>query len=452
MRSQPVLFLIRGSIFFTAFVLYHGSLAFSSEGLQAVLSLAAFLLFLTAIIGSGRFYSVLSVALLACSMAVAVMRSASWMEWLAGFSSLIKLIFFIGLIPLISFPVGDFIKDIKQLMTVLSDKIRTLKLVHYGTFILANLINLAALPISKILFIQKDQERQRQAAAAELAGRSFGLAMMLTPTGAAIAVALELTGTKWTSLLPINLLITAAGLWLSYRLVKSKAEEAGAEKGKAVEKPDYKRLFLMLVPLVLYFVFLLSMETVYHLGIMEIIVISILPFTLIWSLFLKKAGEWLTHVKFQIFREAPKSFGLYAVIISASLFIYSLEITGIDDELVELLPWVGSDMAFLFYIPATMLIVVLLSLAGVHQFVGMLFAAKLIDPALFGIHQTVFASSLLVGFVSGMQTSTFSGANILISNLLPSFSSYEIGRRNYLFAMIFIPLSTVVLILINFIL
>ncbi|MEW4327788.1 hypothetical protein Q0N12_14045 [Rossellomorea marisflavi] len=452
MRSHRNLFLIRGTIFLLAFVIYHVSLVFSSEGLQVGLSLAALLLFLTAIIGTGRFYSGLSIALLFCSIAIVGWRHSSWVEWLMGFSSLIKLIFFIGLIPLISFPIGGVIKDLKQLMVILSWKVRTLKLVHYGTFLLSNLINLAALPVSKILFVEKDQEKQWQAAIGELTGRSFGLAMMLTPIGAAIAVAMELTGTRWLSLLPVNLLLAAAGLWLSYSLVKGKVEEAAAMEEEGIEKPDYQRLSLMLVPLILYFAFLLTIETIYHLGIMEIIVISVLPFTLIWSLFLRKGTEWFKHGKIQMFKEAPKSFGLYGVIISASLFIYSMEITGLDDDLISLLPFGGEKMAFLLYIPATILIVEMLSLTGVHQFIGMLFAAKLIDPVMFGIHETVFASALLVGFVSGMQTSTFSGANILLSTLLPSFSSYEIGRRNYVFALLFIPLSTVVLIVINIVL
>ncbi|WP_148346896.1 hypothetical protein [Robertmurraya massiliosenegalensis] len=316
---------------------------------------------------------------------------------------------------------------------------------------MANLINLAAIPVARVIFIHKDQQSERQLILAELLGRSFGIAMMVTPVGAAIAVAVDLTGTKWITLLPINLVLVVVALWLSYYMAKRKMpmEEGVKEAVEYEGNFNRRRLMLVFTPLCVYFLFLFLIEALFHFGIMETIVISVLPFTFLWSLCLRDAKGWLDGLKTRIFIENPQSFGLYAIIISASLFIHTLEATGLDLTVVQHLPWSGVKEAAYFYIPITMLFIFALSSLGVHQFIGMIFAAKLINPELFGINEAVFSSALLVGFVAGMLGSAFSGANILLSSLLPQASSYQIGKNNGLYVLLLISISSVLLICIN---
>lgn len=445
------LFAIRGLAFTAAFIMYLAYTVYPVDFLWTSLTYVSLFLFFTAFIGSGKFYFLVSTLLIVCSILVVMLNGESILHMMAGFADLLKLILFISLIPLISYPAGEFVKDLKVLVAMLNKKAPAYKLAHYFSFFLANLINLAAIPIAKVIFIHKEQQKDRQAITAELIGRSFGIAMMITPVGAAIAMAIDLTGTKWITILPINLVLVVVGLWLSYYMAKRKMRfEDAAEKSVEYDgNLNKRRLILVFAPLCGYFLFLFLVEWLFHFGIMETIVVSVLPFTFIWSVCLKDAKGWYEGLIVRIFKENPRSFGLYAIIISASLFIHTLEVTGIDHVVMQHLPWIGVEGAVYFYIPATMLFILALSSVGVHQFIGMIFAAKLINPELFGMDEAVFSSALLVGFVAGMQGSPFSGANILISGLLPQLSSYEIGKNNGVYVLLWICISSILLICIN---
>lgn len=442
--------LLKGTAFIIAFLLYVAESAFQSEIFSIALTFASFLLFLTAIIGANRFYFWMSILLMMSSVLLFVIEGKPIILLLSGFPSLLKLILFISLIPLISYPVGGYVKDLISLVTVWKSKVSFFKLVHYFSFFLSNLINLAAIPIAKVIFIHTGMEGRKRLISIGLIGRSFSIAMMITPIGAAIAVAIELTGTKWMTLLPVNLMLIFVALWLSYTVEKGNRDNPSLEnKPINEEMPDYKRLLSVLVPLCLYFAFLFVIEGTFHFGIMETIALSVLPFTFIWSLFLKDRKGWVEALQNRIFIENPNAYGLYSVIISASLLIYSLEITGIDLVIIQRLPWNGLESAAYFYIPLTIMIIFTLSLMGVHQFVGMIFVANLIDSASFGINETIFASALLAGFVSGMMASAFSGANILISSIIPEFSSLQIAKNNRLFVWLWMGISSFLLILMN---
>lgn len=92
----------------------------------------------------------------------------------------------------------------------------------------------------------------------ELSLRAFGLAMMCSPIGAAVALAIDITGTKWISLLSINLIIIVVGLFLSYQLSKRSrlqiSQNIQIEK-VIMQKHDYVLLGAIFIPFFLYFIF-----------------------------------------------------------------------------------------------------------------------------------------------------------------------------------------------------
>lgn len=449
-KISPLSF-VRGLIFVAALIMYLVSTLFPSSIVTMILYATSILLFITAMIQVARFYFIMSLVFVSFSFGLTWMYELSWQEMASGFSIMVKLVLFIGIIPLTSSPIQGYIRKIEEFISYLSRRVSAFLLCHYTSFTLANFINLAALPISKSLFFQEATDPIKKNINAELTLRSFGLAMMCTPIGAAIGVAIDITGTKWSTLLPINLFLVSIGLFLSYYFTKkSRASFIQVEeKENDLSKPESRILVAIFAPYCVYFFILLMIDEYSTLGIMEIIVFSILPFTFLWSVALKKVKEWWETFRNQIFEKTPTFFGQFAVIISAGLVIHTMELAGIDEAIVHLLPGVGSNYASFIYIPLTIFFVLLLAMLGVHQFVAMMFAGKLVHPEAFGIDPTIFSSALLVGFVGGMLASSFSGANILMSNLLPSVSSSEFGRKNYLFTIVFILISTLILVIFN---
>lgn len=497
-RISP-LFAIRGLIFIVAFILYVISLFFHSHNLEIMLSGSSILLFITGLIKGGRIYVIMAVTFLLCSIFLSLTKGVSWFQMMSGFTEMTKLILFIGLIPLISAPMENFLDSIQKIIKGMSQKFSSFQMCHLSTFILANITNLAAMPIVKTIFFQDGNELDRKVKS-ELSIQAYGLAMMCTPIGAAITLAIELTRTNWLSLLSINLIIVIIGLFLSYSLTRKSRLQIVNQKdiektpnpatmlptmpivepssypalnkeplfiiteakgnrdlvpdivlGKEkIEKQDLYILAIIFGVFGLFFTFLLISEYFFPIGMMEIILISILPFTFLWGLAIKKVGKWWEAVKTQIFSQTPNAFGQFAVIISAGLLTRTIEITKLNEIFMGVLPGKGESSFGFIYIIVTILIIFLLSIVGVHQFVAMIFVAHVINPESFGIAPIIFASTLLVGLTSGMVGSSFSGLVITMSSLLKGVPSYEIARKNYAFVFIFIPISTVILILFNF--
>ncbi|WP_318503016.1 hypothetical protein [Bacillus sp. T3] len=261
-RAHP-LFLIRGVIFITAFIFYILNLIFPTTRLiEVCLNTTAILLLVSALIGVSRFYFVLSVSFLVSSLFLTYYYHGLWSQITEGFSLMLKLILFIGMIPLISVPVDDQIGMIQKLIRVLNQKVSSFKVCHISSFLLANFINMAALPISKSIFYHKGTE-PAETVNAQLSFRSFGLAMMCSPIGAAIALAVDISGTTWLSLLSINLCLVAIGLWLSFFFTKKdrlRSEQNKLSQQIQLEKQDYLSLLTIFLPFCVYFSFLLVSE------------------------------------------------------------------------------------------------------------------------------------------------------------------------------------------------
>lgn len=449
MESKSFLYKLRGNLFITVLFFYLLDVMISSSTISLLFQASSILLFLTTIIGVSKFYLSLTLAFICGSVVLTVSKGLSWMTIFQGFSSMAPFILFIGIVPLISSPIQGYVNSLKELIQQVRQKVSAFLVCHWTSFILSNFINLAALPISKTIFFYEGMEREKQNLNADLAIRSFGLAMLWTPIGAAIAMAIEITGSDWLSLLSINVTLVAIGLFLSYYLTKKKRvsfDEMPIREKINTDKPDFFILVKVFVPICFYFILLLMVDEFFTIGIMDTIVITVLPFTLIWCLVLKKSSEWLSSCKNQFFQQAPKLFSQFSVIMSAGLFIHTFEISGLDEWLFHVLPGAGNPYAAFWYIPISILLVLFLALLGVHQFVAMLLIGNMIHPHIFGIDSTIYASALLVGFVAGMLASAFSGSVILMSSFLPDSTPHQLGRRNYLFTFIFISISSLILV------
>ncbi|QGH33508.1 hypothetical protein GI584_05520 [Gracilibacillus salitolerans] len=442
---------LRAALFVIVFIFFQIELFFPSLLVEMVLNVLSILLFLTAIIRISKFNFGLSSMFILLTIIICISQDIRWSEVIEGFSNMNRLVLFIGLIPLISMPIHDKVPHIQRIIRMVKVKINSVIICISTTFVLANFINLASLPISNSIFCTDDIKKEEQFSFAVLIVRSFGLAMLCTPIGAAVAVAIDMTNASLIYVLLINLLITLIGLYISYRLERpSNTESADLEKQASFNLTDTKFMVYLFVPFVLYFAILFISNSRFSIGMMESIIVSILPVTLIWSLAIRKVKKWWKFLKNQIVRKVPHLFDQFSVIISAGVVIYVLELVELNHMLISLLQGGESPNSGVFYIPATILFILLLSVMGVHQFVTVVFIGELIDPVALGISPTVFACVLLVGFVSAMIASSFSGANILANSLLPFKSSHDFAKRSYRFTILFVIIASIILVIINY--
>ncbi|WP_019154017.1 hypothetical protein [Robertmurraya massiliosenegalensis] len=128
------LLVIRGTSFIVAFIIYLAFTVYPVDFLWTALTYASLLLFLTSLIGTEKFYFGVSTLLIVCSISVVLLKGKSLLHMMDGFADLLKLVLFISLIPLISYPVGEFVKDLKVFVAMLNKRVSAYKLAHYFSF------------------------------------------------------------------------------------------------------------------------------------------------------------------------------------------------------------------------------------------------------------------------------------------------------------------------------
>lgn len=426
----------------------------TNPGLWVLDGIMIFVLMST-FVGIGKFNLTLSILFLLMTILIGWTNQIDWKETIHGFSYMVKLLLFICFVPIIAMPIQGFIPNIQRLIRVASRKISPRNVCNYAAFLLANVTNLASLPICKSIFSSDKDNKETDLSYSIIIVRSFGIAMVCTPLGAAVAVSIDMAETNILSLIGVNAVLVVIGLTITTIF------EARGSSGRSTEKDEIEEnfqkedlLFLakMLIPILIYFVILTIVDGNSPLGMMELIVLSILPFSFIWSMGLGKIDAWRFGLTDLVKNRAPNMFNQFSVIISAGLTIFTIEIVGLDYQILRFLPGVDSDYAYIWYIPIIIVTIFLLAIVGVHQFVALVFVGELIEPAILGMEPVIFAGTLLVGFSSGMISSSFSGTNILMSNLTPPMSSYDIAKRNYSFTVIFIGGSVLYLMIMNYIL
>ncbi len=113
-QKLSYLFVIRGSVFTMAFIVYLFNMFVPSQTLEMLLNAISILLFMTAIIGVARFYFIMAIVFLGGSITLTIVRDVSWLDMTSGFSTMVKLVLFIGMIPLISTPIENYMSTIKK--------------------------------------------------------------------------------------------------------------------------------------------------------------------------------------------------------------------------------------------------------------------------------------------------------------------------------------------------
>lgn len=455
-----VLNTIRGIFFIGAFILFVLLLFFDEPFLHYSLSCMAALLFLSALKGISRIFGLMSFLFIVSTVIISVMYAQiDWQTFVLGFDYMMYLIIFIGILPVISLPlrIGGYMDHIARYIKKLSTYISSYATCNISNFSMGSFVNMAALPISYSLFINKRSLGPISYHYMVLISRSISLTVLWTPVGITVPMSVLLTGASFGPIVAMNLVLSIGGLWLSAYLAKRAYghEEIEGEESESTPfsmKDDVPILMRIFIPFLLYIIYLLVTNHFTPFNMIEVIIMSIIPIVLIWSLFLSRLREFFHELKLYISTNLPHNYSQFAVLLSAGFFIYTLENVGFIQLAQSSLPSFSPFLEPPVYIVATLLVMLGLSQIGVHQFVTFVLVGTIIDPQLFGIHPNVYATTLMTGITLCMTSSPFSGINILMSSLMSGLSSSQVGRHNTQFVIIFGSAMVVIMMVMNIIL
>lgn len=274
--------------------------------------------------------------------------------------------------------------------------------------------------------------------------RAYALCLTWSPMEVMVSSTIDITKVQYFIIFPI--LLSMAIIMLGFDWLMSSYKYKGIQIAFHTphffnKKKGYKKAF-ELIGMLLLFIFMVS--TVQHFlqkGFLFSVVLLIIPFSAIWSLFIKKGKRYFT-VAIQHWKERTRGLANYFfMFLGAGLFVEMLA----DSQLLSFLKPVfelGTEKTLILY-STIGLYFFITSLIGFHPLVGFALLAELLQPFLVDIPSIPLSIVLIC---SSLSTVMFSPFNISVSILSDELNaqSYRIGSWNMIFALGYIGFGIVV--------
>ncbi|WP_134701266.1 hypothetical protein [Ammoniphilus sp. YIM 78166] len=450
-------------IFSTCIVLYLISIVFPSALVSHAISVMAVLAILISYRYVGRVVKILSGILLTVGFAVMLANGAGPLELLKSFGYMMNVLTLFALVPLMAIPmqIGHYGRDIQ---TIIHSRIKSSGSLYVLTSGLSHFLGvftyLASLPMTYYairpaadLYPIRNKERFMSRAITH----GFSMTTMWTPIAPILATVLEMTKVSWASIILFVLALAVLGLILDWAFgvmigkkhsLDKEVESAQQEMAVAGSDSHYGKVWHVLAAIALLSVIVLVMELMLGMSFMLIIIILILPFGLVWSLFIGKGKEYGNLVKKHPAHYLPKMKDQFVIFLSAGFMITALRWSGADAvinlTISDFKDLVGVHV-FIVLIP---LIPLGLAFIGLHPAVALALVAQSVNPQILGISPQLLAVSMLAGAASSFLMGPYNATIGMMAGIVKR-SPFEVSNWNLPFTAAFIVLSMCLLIVLQ---
>ena len=413
------------SLLIVAFVLLQVFGLRAAAPALSVLTIAAILVSLPAV---SRIALVLSLAFLVSGTAMMWRSGATLAAYVGAYGQMAHLVALFCLVPLLAVPVrlggyGDAIS------TVLRGRVgRTTRLNMLITslaYACGSFMTMAAIPImiSSLRPVAENYPlRDRVHFIATSITCSHLLSMLWSPVSGVLAAILTGLKVSWFEIVPVMLPLSVAVLlvnWLLFRVVEKNSAVTlppMPDAADAEQVATATRLLLQLGLVILALVaVVVALEQWLRLGLVTVVVLTVIPFTLAWSGLLGRSRQYVSVARQDMGMRLPRMAEIFAIFLCGGFFANALNLSGYVHEanmgLLALRELLGAR-AFLISLPvATMLA----SLAGMHPLVAMAVLAEALKPEVLGIAAWQLAIALTGGALLTYMLGPFSGTLGLVS-------------------------------------
>ncbi|WP_096189970.1 hypothetical protein [Evansella halocellulosilytica] len=364
-----------------------------------------------------------------------------FIESFYGITTMVDLLLFILFVPLISSPIHKYLPSVHAVLEKMRAKVSTLTLSEYFTFIMSLMINLSSVPLNSKIF-RNDVSDLHQDRLVQIQNRSFALAMLITPVGAAITITVSYVGVSYIELLKVQLGVVVFAFVLSYVLVKrykgvvdERNEESSQEKIET--KMIFKQIMAIFIPFIMFVAILVFIDSVTDMNMMEVILFVIIPYTALWSSFSGQYKQWKKDVISQI-KGVTSYFQQFSVILIAGWFIFTLNLYLETSNSLSFVQQITNALPIFLVMALIVVCMILLSQVGVHQFVILVLFLEVFTNLDYFLRPDLLGSLLMIGFICGMLASPYSGLNLMVQSIFNEYSSGEIAKFQMRFVVFFL--------------
>jgi hypothetical protein len=460
-------------LFMLAIVSYLCSVFYSSKLLDIIISLSSLIIVISVFPTVKRFVQGMGSIFLLIGVLLLFLHGSAWTNYFYGFGNMLKVLSLFALIPIISIPIvlGNYAIRIQAMIQSKIKDSAVLYMVTSGmAYILSSFMSLATLPmiyrtIRPSLDMYPIEHKERFISRAITHG--YSMPIVWTPVAPIVGIIIEMTGVRWSSILPIVIPFSLVGLVLDMLIGKWNAnhrpnkmnQTVSAEVSAARESMEQlsgQKLGLeksshplqILLAILIFNGLILILEEFSSFSFLLLVTVSVIPFAVVWSLLLGKGKLFVVESKSMLHKHLLGMKEQFFIFLSAGFMISAIQSTGaghsINLGLIVVKDFVGADV-FLLIIP---LIPFALAFIGIHPAVGLALVAEALNPKALGISVEITAIAMLVGATMAFMMGPYNATTNMTASLSGK-SSYQVSNWNAPFTLLYLLLSMLLLLLLK---
>lgn len=464
---------MKPTLLLSAIVLYLLSSVFDAPIAVPLISILCISIIATHFGDVKRFVKILASLFVGVGVMMLMKSGSSWESYLFGFGKMLNLLSLFVLLPLVALPIelGQYAIGVQRLI---QQRIRRSGSLYMMTsslsYILSSFMNLATLPMvyytirpSVDLFPIKEKERFMSRAITH----GFSMPVIWTPIAPIVGIVVEMTNVSWTSILPTLIVVSIFGLMLNWVLgaraatkhqreegypsqdqVQKSRSEVAASLDEQSKNLNSRNPIHILVAILLFNGLIMLIEKYSAYDFLLVVTMMVVPFSLLWSVFLGKGKDFWMKSKQVLPAQLQKMKDQFVLFLSAGFFLGAMQVSGAGHTfnlwMTDLIQLVGS-FVFVLLIP---LIPLALAFTGLHPAVGLALVAESLNPQLLGISPQIIAIAMLTGASTAFLMGPFNATIGIMSNMIGE-TPHRVSNWNAPFTFVYLLMIMIVLTLLQ---
>jgi len=407
------------------------------------------------------FVRLLGSLFLAIGFGLLLVHGAPWSAFVLSFGGMLNILSLFALVPVVAVPI-QLGRYADRVQSIIRRQVRHSGVLYAITssmsYMFSSFMSVAALPMvyhtirsSVDLYPIADKERFISRSITH----GFGMPLVWTPVTPMVGIIVEMTGVRWTSILPIVIPLSFLGLlldwltamWIANRRRKRLAGAAlrelaaagdpafadvrGAAPPERAEssgaKPHHPaQIFVVILA---FNVLISALERFTDLSFLVLVTLSVIPFAWAWSSLIGASRAFVVQAKKAVPEQLLKMKDQFFVFLSAGYMIAAVQTTGTDLAVSSALgafkDAVGAEL-FLVLVP---LLPFAMAFVGIHPAVALALAAGALNPAALGISVELIAVAMLAGAAGSFLVGPYNATVGIMSSLVDR-SAYRVSNWN----------------------
>lgn len=450
-------------LFLLAIVFYLISIFVTSTVIQLIVSLLSILIITVSFFKTKRFVQLLGLIFLVIGFALLISYQASFLDYIYSFGLMLNLLTLFALLPILGIPIrlGQYANRIKQ---IVNDRVKTPEKLYVMTsgisYVLSFFMNVATLPVvyyairpSANLFNIKNRDKFMTRSILH----GFTMPLLFTPTAPIVIAVLALNKISWIEMLPYFLPLSIAGFILNcllgFRLLKKEKsdisfEQFQKEREEEIENDKQEKggpIIVVISAIILFFIIVFLAEILTTLEILFIVTLTVIPFSFLWSIFIKKSKQFFQQCQEHFSSGILTLTDQFYIFLAAGFLISTTRLTGTDEVIRIVLGNVSHAIGSSVFVTLLPLVPLGFAFLGMHPIVSLSLMAEALNADLLGVSREVLTISMASGAVTAFLMGPYNATIGLMSTIVGE-NPYIISRWNgqFTFGFLAIVMGTII--------